>query len=227
MSDWINGSTSAMPLPSDAQFAEMVERAQAGDEEAIASFLEHHQVSIVRYLRYTVGNDEVAQDLYSEVAEKVWRALPKTNERLRHPQAARKWMFTIAWRLTLNYFKACNHLKTVSLEDLEQRARAGEVSAAKDWHTVERLSTPGAEEFACFKEESMEKRKLMTEALRNVPGQLGTCFYMKDVQGLTHQEIAQALNISESTARAYASRGRQAVIKGIAQLLGLEEGRIG
>ncbi len=87
MSDQIDGSTSAMLPPPDAQVAQIVERAQAGDRKASSSFLEIFEKPLFRYIRNQVGNDEVAKDLYSEVAEKVCRALPKTDERLRYPLA--------------------------------------------------------------------------------------------------------------------------------------------
>ncbi len=147
--------------------------------------------------------------------------------------AAKKWIFTIATHLIFDYFEACDRLKTVSLEGLEQRFRAGDMSVTNDWHTIEQLSTLGAEEVVCSMEESREKMEesrkkleLITEALSQVPGQLGKCFYMKYVQNLPHQEIAKTLRISESAARAYSSRGRQAVIKAVARLSALQEGRI-
>jgi RNA polymerase sigma factor (sigma-70 family) len=230
----MSGSASDMPPPSDEQFAKMVERAQTGDGKAISSFIEHFERQLRGFIRNDVGDDQVAQDLYSEVIEKVWKALPKTDERLRQPPAAKKWIFTIATHLIFDYFKVPDHSKTISLEEVEERSRAGDMSAAKDWGTVEQLiSIPSAEEVVCSIEEHIEQQKLIkeqqrliAEALRKVPGQLGTCFRMRYVKGFPHREIARALGISESAARAYSSRGRQAVIKVVAQLSVQQEGRI-
>jgi DNA-directed RNA polymerase specialized sigma24 family protein len=106
----------------------------------------------------------------------------------------------------------------ISLEHLEQRFRDGDRNATKDWLRVEQLSTPAAEETVCAVEDTTTLQGLIIEALGQISGQLRHCFYMKDVKGLSHQKIAEALHISESAARSYASRGRQAFIKAVAQL---------
>ena len=86
-----------MSPPPDPQFAEMVDRARTGNNEAIASFIKHFEVPILRFIQRSVGNDEVAKDLYSELTERVCKAfkkgLKKAGEGLRKPLAARAWIF--------------------------------------------------------------------------------------------------------------------------------------
>jgi RNA polymerase sigma-70 factor, ECF subfamily len=225
MSDQIYGSTFAMHQPPDEQqFAELVECAQAGNREAIASFVQYYERLIRGYMRKLLGNDDIADDLYSEVVYKVCKALPKTDEGLRKQQAAKKWFFTIATNIVYDYFD--KRLRMISLEYLEERYRAGDMKVAKDWHSVEQLSVQGAEETLCTAEDTASEQRLITAALEQIPGQLRRCFYMKDIQSLSHQEIAKTLSISESAARSYASRGRQAFIKAVTQLRAQHEGRM-
>ena len=218
MSELVHGSTFPMQPPPEAQFAELVERAQAGDQDAFVSVMRCFEGLIRGFLRKQVGNGDVTDDLYAEMVLKAWKALPSTDEGLRYQPAMKKWLFTIATRLALDYFASCNRLRTVSLEQLEEQRGSDDSDAVKDWKAIQRLSTKGAEEIVCEKERITDEQKCLAEAMRQVPRQYRRCFYMKDVQGLSHQEIAQALNISESAARSYASRGRKAFFEALAQL---------
>jgi RNA polymerase sigma-70 factor (ECF subfamily) len=213
-------------LQRDTHFAEMVERAQSGDRDAIVSLLHEYEGPISAFIRKGVGNIEDAKDLYQEFTLRVCKGLPKTDERLRIPVAAKKWMFIIATNLIREHFEAFNKLNTVSLDDLEQQFQAGDVKAAKDWRTVEQLEVQGVEEMMCSQEDIQSRRKIVSLAFNQVPGQFRKCFYMKNVQNLSHQEIANTLGISESAARSYASRGRKLFVDAVVELRRQQEGGI-
>jgi RNA polymerase sigma-70 factor, ECF subfamily len=218
MSDLVHGSTFPMQPPPESQFAELVERAQAGDQDAFVSVVRCFEGQICGFLRKQVGNSDIADELYADMVLKAWKALPSTNEGLRDQPAMKKWLFKIAANLANDYFASCKRLRTVSLDQLEAQSGLDGSAAGKDWRAIQRLSTEGAEEIVCEKERITDEQKCLTEAMRQVPRQYRRCFYMKDVQGLSHQEIAQALNISESAARSYASRGRKAFFEALARL---------
>ena len=225
MSDQIDDSTFAAQPPAEAAFEQMVKRAQADDHAAMIAFIQHFEGIIRGYVRKHIGNDDIADDVYHEVVYKVCKALPHTNEGLQLQGVAKKWMFKIATNLICDYFEACKRLQIVSLEYLEQRFQAGDANVAKDWYAIEQLSMQGADEIVCDREETNARQRLVIGALGQLSGQLRNCFYMRDVKGLSHQEIAHTLQISEAAARSYASRGRQAFIKAVAQLQAQQEGR--
>jgi RNA polymerase sigma-70 factor, ECF subfamily len=218
MADHAHSSAFSASQPSDAQFEEVVEKAQAGDKEAFIFLIRYFEGQICGYLKKGIGNYEAAEDLFADTICRAWKALPTTDERLRSVHKMKSWLFTIATNLLRDYLKYRRRLETVSIEHLEESYRAGRVDVVKDWKTIENAHTEAAEDTACENERIISEQNRIEEALRQVSPQLRKSFYMKDVQELSHGEIAQALGITESCARAYASRGRKQFLKALADL---------
>jgi RNA polymerase sigma-70 factor, ECF subfamily len=224
MSEQTHGSTSPTSQSSDAQFAAIVERAQSGDESGFVDLIHIYEGKIYGYISKLVGNIDVAEDLYSEFMVKVWKSLPNTDQGLRIPAAAKKWFFVVAHNLTQDYFKVINQLKTVSLDKIKEQFEDGETYSSSDWYAIEEVNTQDTEEFICDKETVRARQRIVSEGLKRISGRYRECFIMKDVQDYSHLEIAQKLNISESAARSYASRGRKMFIEEMARLTAQLEG---
>ena len=81
---------------------ELIRRAQAGDEEVIASLYDRYHRGIYRYLYYRVGDRQTAEDLTSEVFLRMLRFISGF-----HPPAAlfQAWLFQIARNLAIDYHR--------------------------------------------------------------------------------------------------------------------------
>ena len=81
---------------------ELIRRAQAGDEEVIASLYDRYHRGIYRYLYYRVGDRQAAEDLTSEVFLRMLRFISGF-----HPPAAlfQAWLFQIARNLAIDYHR--------------------------------------------------------------------------------------------------------------------------
>jgi RNA polymerase sigma-70 factor (ECF subfamily) len=81
---------------------ELIRRAQAGDEEVIASLYDRYHRGIFRYLYYRVGDRQAAEDLTSEVFLRMLRFISGF-----HPPAAlfQAWLFQIARNLAIDHHR--------------------------------------------------------------------------------------------------------------------------
>lgn len=208
------------PAGEGTGFAEMVVRAQGREEDAFVRLLQRFEGRLRGYLVKQTGREDAADHLYGELMCRVWSGLPKTDVKLCQERAMKGWLYKIATNLSKDYSEGQKRLKEISLEDLEERFQKGDGGSVADWEEVlKKTQTSGVEEEICMQEDIAMAYK----ALKQVPGQFGICFYKKDVEEWSHQEIAQELHIQESAARSYASRGRK-IFKDVLARLKEQEG---
>jgi RNA polymerase sigma-70 factor (ECF subfamily) len=94
--------------------AELVRRAQAGDEEAVAAIYRNNAQAIFRYVLNRVGDEAAAEDLTSEVFLRAVQSLPGYRHR-GAPLAA--WLYRIARDRVTDYHRANARRSTVALDD--------------------------------------------------------------------------------------------------------------
>src|SRR2546421_1752827 len=96
-------AVSAEPLPTQDEMRELVERAQAGDRDALEELYLQHFDRIYSYLHMSVGNRHDAEDLtmktFVRMLESIgrfrWRSVPFS-----------AWLFRIAHNLAMDHFRA-------------------------------------------------------------------------------------------------------------------------
>src|SRR6266567_4422456 len=165
MFDQANSAHVSTLQPLDAQFAGIVERAQARDQDAFVSLIRYYEGGIHGYLRKWIGDDDIADDLLSETILRVWKALPNTDEQLRSKSRLKSWLYKIATNLLHDYFQKCSRLRTVSLEYLFGDIYAeSNQNTAKDRATIENLCTEGAEDILCERERITSEQERIKEA---------------------------------------------------------------
>src|SRR4051812_9323835 len=169
-------SAPARPLPlrllgDDERLARL---AAGGSERAFAVLYERHHQSLYRYARTIVRNDEDARDVLQTTMARALTALGRHGV----PDAPiRPWLFRIA------------HNEAVSV--LRRRRRTIELDA-------------GAEPEAPSLEARVEERARLTTLvadLQDLPVRQRSALVMRELSGLSHEEIAGALEISLSAAK--------------------------
>jgi len=94
---------------------ETIERAKQGDKDVIAALYERHHVSVFRYLYYRVGNRQVAEDLTSEVFERMLRFIGSFQP---PSESFKAWLFQIARNLSTDHFRKLGRWPaSISLEE--------------------------------------------------------------------------------------------------------------
>lgn len=150
---------------------------QPADAAAIAEtmYVAHHRWLLVR-LRNKLGNNEEAADLVQNTFVQVLTS--RELDRIKEPRA---YLTTIAQNLLANYFRR-QALERAYLDALASLPEA---------------MAPSAETRAIALETLQEVDRL----LAGVPRQARQAFLMAQVDGMTHAEIAQALDISIATVK--------------------------
>ncbi len=168
-----------------------LERLRAGDEEAFSRLVEAYAPRLYRLLTKMLRHPQEAEDALQETFVKAYRALPEFDGRSR----LSTWLYRIAVNEALMVLRR-KELDTISVEALGgQEEGAYELV---DW--------------CCLPEDellSAEARQVLEEAVARLPTSLRAVFLLRDVEGLSTRETAEALGISEGAVKVRLSRARE------------------
>jgi RNA polymerase sigma-70 factor (ECF subfamily) len=163
---------------------DLLERCRLGDQDAWRGLVSRHlrRVFAVAY-RFT-GRVEEAEDLVQEIFMKVFQNLSRFD--------GSEAVFP-AWLLTLARHHAIDHVR---------KARTGAV----DPSILESL--PSNADGPDRRLEGTERTMLVHRGLRALPSELREVLVLRDLEGLSYQETAEALKIPLGTAKSRVNRGR-------------------
>jgi len=175
----------------DPKEKELIARAQEGDKAAFAALVRAHQDEVYTLARRLVGDPHLAADVAQESLVRAWRALP----RFRGEARLSTWLH----RITVN--TAWTH---------KDRARRAAAASIEDYYDLPALPSPDDPETAG---ELIELRGRLRDALDRLPEAQRQVVVMKDVHGWSHQEIADAMDITVTAAKVRLHRARSRLAK--------------
>jgi len=182
----------------------LVERVQKGDKSAFDVLVRKYQHKIVKLISRYVHDGAEAQDVAQETFIKAYRALP----RFRGDSAFYTWLYRIAINTAKNHLVSEGRRpvdQQVDLQDPEQydmQARLREVD------TPEGLTLTD------------EIRRTVEDAIEQLPDELRTAIVLRELEGLSYEEIAQAMDCPVGTVRSRIFRAREAIGNRLKPLLG-------
>jgi len=159
---------------------------------------ERYQSMIFNLAYQILGDREEALD----VAQEVFLAIYRKMDTFRGESSLKTWIYRIAVRRAANRFRWWNRLRrrgTVSLEEHLSRNPERELT----WDLTSKARSP---EEALLLQEEREGVKQMLNAL---PLQQRIAVIMRDIEGLSYEEIAESLNVSLGTIKSRIARGRE------------------
>jgi RNA polymerase sigma factor (sigma-70 family) len=176
---------SLLRLQSDARLAEL---AIAGHEAAFDAIVDRYRTPLTRYCAGIVGPSR-AEDAAQQALINAHDALQRTDE-VRH---LKPWLYRIAHNAALNVLRAVR-------DDvpLEEASSAGPLAAA--------ASAGPAESF-----ERSEQFRSTLAALQALPERQRAALVLRELEGRSHEEIAEALGVTKGSARQHLMRARVAV----------------
>ena len=190
MSDW----ASALSWGQDE--AELVTELQAGSETAFDWLVTHYHGPVYNLILGMLGDTADAADAAQEVFLKAFKGI----RHFRQGSSLKTWLYRIAIREALNsrrWFK--RHLqKNVSID-----AEPEEGHAPID---VEDLSATPFDQLA-----SQEIQVAVQGALQQIPDVFRGAVILRDLEGLSYEEIAEVLDLSVGTVKSRILRGRRAL----------------
>jgi RNA polymerase sigma-70 factor, ECF subfamily len=159
---------------------------------------ERYQSMIFNLAYQILGDREEALD----VAQEVFLAIYRKMDTFRGESSLKTWIYRIAVRRAANRFRWWNRLRrrgTVSLEEHLSKNPERELT----WDLTSKAQSP---EEALLLQEEREGVKQMLNAL---PLQQRIAVIMRDIEGLSYEEIAESLNVSLGTIKSRIARGRE------------------
>lgn len=162
----------------------LVLRAKDGDQFAFEILYERYNDRICRYLTRMTGNDGVGCELTQEVFLKAWESLLS----LRDPARFASWLYRIATNRAYNHQEHAKLLRTIPWEEYAARTEA-----------------PGL----AGPEEQVEESELLKLALTRVSPTYRPCLILYVVEEYSQRQIAELLQIKESSIGRYVSRGKE------------------
>ena len=175
--------------------AALVQRCAAGDDVAFADLVAEHQRMVVQLAMNLLGDRDEALDLSQEVFLRVFRTI----QRFRGQSSLRTWIYRIAVNQARNRHRFWR-----------RRHRADQVSL--DEHVAaygEFLSSNGATPDRILAQKELAER--LQSALDRLPFDQRTAIVLREVDGLSYDEIAFSLGVAVGTVKSRLTRARQAL----------------
>jgi RNA polymerase sigma-70 factor (ECF subfamily) len=182
----------------------LVERVQRGDRRAFDLLVLRYQQRIIKLIMRYVHDSSEAQDVAQEAFIKAYRALPS----FRGDSAFYTWMYRIAINTAKNYLVSLQRRPVDYDLDL-QEPRHYEANA--------RLKDEDSPEGIALQE---ELRQTVERTIASLPEELRTAIMLREIDGLSYEEIAQAMECPVGTVRSRIFRAREAIDKSIESLAG-------
>jgi RNA polymerase sigma-70 factor, ECF subfamily len=193
--------------------AQLVERIKAGDRHAFELLVTKYERRVLRLLSRFIRDQAEMEDVAQETFIKAYRALPQ----FRGESAFYTWLYRIAVNTAKNYL-ATQGRRPVNMSQLQSAdADEGEFFDADD--VVEDTNTPDAVLH------SRQVAETVNSAIEALPPDLRTAITLREIEGLSYEEIAEAMNCPIGTVRSRIFRAREAIAERLRPLLGTSEGQ--
>jgi RNA polymerase sigma-70 factor (ECF subfamily) len=171
--------------PSDAELIERCLRKEnAAWEQVVARF--RRKVFHIAY-KFT-GKHDQAEDLSQEIFLKVFKSLEKFNR----DADFSTWLSSVARNYCIDRYRAGKREREVLVEDLV----AFDLAPASSGNPHRAL-------------EDQDRRSFLRRGLDLLPGKLREAVVLRDLQGLSYQEMAERLALPEGTVKSRINRGRE------------------
>ena len=184
----------------------LVERVQAGDRAAFDLLVKKYQHRIVSLVGRYVKDSSEAMDVAQDAFVKAFRAMGN----FRGDSAFYTWMYRIAINTAKNHLVALS--RRPPLDDIE-------ASEAEQFVTGTRLRDRDTPERELLRDELEET---VWDTVSQLPEDLKTAIMLREVEGMSYEEIATTMDCPIGTVRSRIFRAREAIDEKIRPLLGHE-----
>jgi len=182
----------------------LVERVQAGDQEAFGLLVSKYQRKLLRLVMRFVRDHAEAEDVTQEAFIKAYRALPN----FRGESAFYTWLYRIGVNAAKNWLIA-NGRRMPTVSDISGDDAEGidDGGLLRDDETPERVLM------------SKQIGATVNAAMDALPDDLRTAISLREIDGLSYEEIAEVMNCPIGTVRSRIFRAREAIATRLRPLL--------
>jgi len=183
--------------------ADLLERLRAGDETAFTELVRRYHTTLVRLARYYVGSDASAED----VAQETWVAVLRGVDRFEGRSSFKTWLLRVCANRARTTGVRDSRTISVAVGDAGPSVAAQRFDQEGVWRDPPTPFTEGVE--------NRVDNEMLVAAVRAAIAGLGepqqTVVTLRDVQGLSTQEVAHLTGLTEGNVRVVLHRGRAKV----------------
>ncbi len=173
----------------------LIERCAAGDEAACSELVAEHQRMVVQLAMNLLGDRDEALDLSQEVFLRVFRTI----HRFRGQSSLRTWIYRIAVNQARNRHRFWRRRHRADQVSLDQHLEAHGDFLSGGESTPDRMLA------------QKELARRLQEALDRLPFDQRTAIVLREIDGLSYEEIAYSLGVAIGTVKSRLTRARQAL----------------
>ena len=189
---------------------QLVLRAQRGDKLAFELLVNKYERKLQRLLSRLVRDPAEVEDVTQEAFIKAYRALPT----FRGESAFYTWLYRIGINTAKNYLTAQGREGPATVDiDPEDAESASENELARD------SSTPEQEMM------SRQVAETVNAAMEGLPEELRSAIMLREIEGMSYEEIAAIMNCPIGTVRSRIFRARETIAEQLRPLLGTHKDR--
>lgn len=182
---------------------ELVLRVQQGDKSAYDHLVRKYQHKIIQIVNRYVKDPSEAQDVAQESFIKAYRAL----NNFRGDSAFYTWLYRIAINTAKNFLVSRARRYSQYEVDVQEAEQVGNIPQLRSMETPEQQ---------LFNEEIVAAIKA---AIDKLPEEMRMAIMLREFEGLSYQEIAQAMDCPVGTVRSRIFRAREAIDNKLTPLL--------
>src|SRR6185295_11669533 len=172
--------------PSDA---ELIERCLRKENAAWEQVMLRYRRRVFHIAYKFTGKHDDTEDLTQEIFLKVFKSLDKFNQ----DADFSTWLGSVARNYCIDHYRASKREKEVLVDDLV----AFDLAVATAGTNPQRVL------------EDRDRRSFLRRGLELLPDKLREAVVLRDLQGLTYQEMAERLGLPEGTVKSRINRGRE------------------
>jgi RNA polymerase sigma-70 factor (ECF subfamily) len=183
---------------------QLVERVQRGDKQAFELLVEKYQRKLARLLSRLIRDPGEVEDVTQEAFIKAYRALPS----FRGDSAFYTWLYRIGINTAKNYLVAMGRRAPTSTD-----VEAEEAEGQEGGELLRDINTP--ESLLLTKEIG----NTVNAAIESLPEELRSAIQLRELEGMSYEEIAKLMDCPIGTVRSRIFRAREAIAERLKPLL--------
>jgi len=183
--------------------AELVKRVQAGDKAAFDILVQKYQHKVVNLINRFVSDQTECYDIAQDAFIKAYRAIGN----FRGDSQFYTWLYRIAANTAKNHLASRARKSPAYTVDVEDAEHFEGESGLKEYTTPENLLL------------SEEIEQTIYKAIEDLPDDLKSAITLREIEGLSYEEIAEVMDCPIGTVRSRIFRARDAIDKELRPLL--------
>lgn len=189
---------------------ELVLRAQRGDKRAFGLLVDKYQRKLARLLSRMIRDQAEIEDVVQESFIKAYRALPN----FRGDSAFYTWLYRIGINTAKNYLVSMGRRPTVSTDI--------EIEDAENFDSGDELRTTETPESSMM---TKQIAQTVNDTVEGLPEELKTAITLREIEGLSYEEIATIMSCPIGTVRSRIFRARETIALKLRPLLDTPENK--